>query len=724
MGKRIKILYRISSWLLMLLMIASIFLVIPLTANAAEITKEEKNYDIAVVFDNSGSMYGNKRWCRAKYAMEIFASMLNYPKDKLHIFPMWKVTTDGSKPESGGDFSAFEIKNVKDIDKISNMYTPIPSDTPFAPVLEAHEYLKSSKANEKWLIVLTDGEFNRMERDVKIPELKGNSLRQRLIQLATNGIKIQYLGFAGAESLTPDEANSFFAKNSDDTSLKNDLIEICNYIFQRSILPSNRLGGTSLNLDLSMKNLIVFAQGKNANIDSLKDSNGKEIKVTLNSGRRKFSDISAGGQYKNSPVDEDLAGQVVTFAACPKGNYTLSYSGADSIQIFYEPDVDIDVSLENSDGERVNGPDDFFAGEYTVTSRITDSSTGEDVTTHELMGNNVKLKTYVKTSKDSGYKEFDNGSKIEFKPDDKTEIYIEGEYLGKYKITSKDDPKLAWLNELKVKQKTFDFVINATVLQPHSWFKIRDHENWKPIKISMTLDGQPLTDEQMANVKLSVTASGGLKCRYEPIQGESAYNVYIAQDESGKFIKPKTGNYKLHASATYTGEYDNDESAEANASFDIQWYSKFWRWLLWILIILAIIIIILLVLNHPTLPSSLYLYAKKTSNVIKTNGTVINLSSDLYPGEIRCEAKACTPLKDRGKTTASFEVKDIKPLGSVLWYEIDNSKFKKVNGKYVNEDNETIDQVKPKIRVSDETELKWKTTSRTVTGKIYINHNN
>ena len=80
-------------------------------------------------------------------------------------------------------------------------------------------------------------------------------------------------------------------------------------------------------------------------------------------------------------------------------------------------------------------------------------------------------------------------------------------------------------------------------------------------------------------------------------------------------------------------------------------------------------------------------------------------------------------MKDRGKPTAGFEIKDIRPIGSVNWYEIDGSRFKKTNGRYVNDDGETISQVKPKIRVSDDTELKWNTNRHTVTGRIYINHN-
>lgn len=595
MKKKTRVLYRISSLLLMLLMIMSVFCTIPFTASAATVTKSEKNYDIAVVFDNSGSMYQNQGWCRAKYAMEIFASMLNYDKDKLHIFPMWEVTTDGSQPNSGGSYAAIEVKSKKDIDKISNLYTVRPSNTPFAPITEAYNYLKTSTADEKWLVILTDGEFNQEARG------QGASidLQKRVSSLASKEIKVQYLGFGGATALKANEANNFFAKKSSDTSLKDDLIGICNSIFQRSVLPSNRLNGEKLNLDLSMKNVIVFAQGANAKITSLKDSSGKEVAVSLDSGRRKYSDIKAKG-YADAPIDTSLVGQVVTFTACPKGEYTLSYTGADKIQIFYEPDVDIDISFTNSDGQKIEKPEDFVAGEYTVNSKIVDASTREDVTSHELMGKDVKLSTYVKTSKDSERKEYANGSKINFEPDDSTEIWVEGEYLGKYKISSKDDKRWDWLNQIKILPKPVAFILEATVLQPDSWFILREHDSWKPIKVSMLLEGQELSDEQLDKVKLVIQTDNDLKYRYEPIFGESAYNIYIAQDESAKYIEPETGKYQLSITATYTDEYEETiPSNTEKTTFEIQKYSKLLRNLitlgiiLLVLIILAIITIIL-----------------------------------------------------------------------------------------------------------------------------------
>lgn len=593
----------ISSLLLFLFVMASMVTIFPLTISAASIDKTEKSYDIAVVFDNSGSMYQNQGWCRAKYAMEIFASMLNYDKDKLHIFPMWEVTTDGSQPDSGGSYAAIEVKSKKDIDKISNLYTVHPSNTPFAPITEAYNYLKTSNSDEKWLIILTDGEFNQEDRG------KGSAidLQKRVSSLASKEIKVQYLGFGGATALKANEADNFFAKKSSDTSLKDDLIGICNLIFQRSVLPSNRLNGEKLNLDLSMKNVIVFAQGANAKIISLKDSSGKEVAVSLDSGQRKYSDIKAKG-YADAPIDTSLAGQVVTFAACPKGEYTLSYSGAEKIQIFYEPDVDIDISFTNSDGQKIEKPEDFVAGEYTVNSRIVDASTNEDVTSHELMGNDVKISTYVKTSKDSERKKYANGSKIIFEPDDSTEIWVEGEYLGKYKISSKDDKKWDWLAGLNVKELAIDFKINA--LAEQTWYKLKDHDKWKPIRVVLTIDGQPLTEKQLALTKFSVAINDGLKYRIEEIPGESAFNVYLSQDESGKYIEPEIGKYKLTATATYVDEYGKEVKApDEPVEFEIAKYGAFLSWLIrnlwWIVLIIILFLAWLSYMLQKALPKTI-----------------------------------------------------------------------------------------------------------------------
>lgn len=804
-------------------------------------TKAHKSYDIAVVFDNSGSMYmGNndKAWCRATYAMEIFASMLDYENgDKLTIYPMWEVTTDGSTPSPGNVArecnTPIIVQSKSDIDKISNLFTICASGTPFTPVEKAYEALKSSTASQRWLIVLTDGQFSG---------INGEGVRERFMDIAKSGINIQYLGLgdeASIKDLKEDKNKGLYYKLSygDGTGLMTDLVDICNAIFQRTILPDDYYYNNTLNLDLSMKKVIVFVQGQGAKIDSLKTASGETISPIQTSGQRKFSEFGCGRHSQGTTfgIDNTLYGEVVTFANCPKGQYFLECVGAEKVQIFYEPDVDIKVSLVNSDGIAIDASaGGIDADKYTISSKFVDSVTGEDVTNHVLMGNDVSFVTYVKASGESSATPYKDGATIEFKPDDQTEVVVEGTYLKDYTITTKGDPNAfplplivrnktydlkAWFsgqtadykvmdylqwqalradlsidgrpltsdemsrtqfvsngdvsfyaealpnesayviyigkdenNQAKVPQigqheselrfiysdergnqfecgskllfnVMCDFDVTAVVEQSQNWYKTGDHEKWKPIKLIVSVDGKPLTEEQLSKVTPSINFEKDISYRCETVPSESAFFVYIGNDQNGSYVEPSTGKYKMQVAATFADEYGNSFTDDADASFEVQKYSKFWVWLFWILILLALLILIMTFLNHPTLPTSIYFYVKRSCQPIKINGNKLALSSDLYRGEIGCTAKACSPFKDRGKPTSAFEVVSIKPLGSVNWYELDGLRYKKENGKYVDSEGHTIDEAKPKVRITDETELKWNTNRHTVTGKIYINHN-
>lgn len=590
---------KISKFLCVLLLIATVIGMIPnsISVDAAEITKDEKVYEIAVVFDNSGSMYNNsKAWCRAKYAMEIFASMLNYENgDKLKIFPMWEVTTDGSTPLTGGSYKAIEINDEKDIDKISNLYTVNPSNTPFAPIEEAYNSLKSSNAEEKWLVVLTDGTFNENKRGEFAPV----DLRGRLLEYASQSIKVQYLGFGGADSLKADESRYFYSKQSQDAELKDDLVSICNTIFQRSVLPDSKLNGNELTLDISMKNLIVFVQGSNAKIVSMEDESGKEIDITLNSGQRKFSNIKARGM-DNAPVDDTLAGQVVTFASCEKGTYTLNYSGADKIQVFYEPDVDISVILKNDDGEVVDiAKDEVVSGDYTLDYSIVDNVTGEDVTNSELLGDDMTLTGSVINSEGEEVP-VENGGTVTLEPDEATYFKVEGTYLKKYKISTEDN---AEGYTIKVDYPKSDKVsVKAEVTQSQNWYKIKDHEDWKPIKATVEMNGQKLTDEELELVQWDIKSSEKLELWYEVLPGESACNIYIGENEQGEFVEPKTGSYKLEIKATMLDEYEREISGTDTAKFEIQTYSAIWRWLIYVVIFGILLLLILFYMSRKVLP--------------------------------------------------------------------------------------------------------------------------
>lgn len=601
MTKKMTALKRALSVLLLILTVMSSVTVISVTAGTAGVTKAEETYDIALVFDNSGSMYydiktgDQSRWCYAKYAMEIFASMLDYEKDRLRIFPMWELTYDGKtipKPdkalsgdniiaedESGnpiGKYDPIEIKSVSDIDYIHNIYTTRwAAGTPYAPIVEAHNALKDSKASQRWIVVLSDGEFTLDSRNTSASFSK-TDLEKRLLAITKDDINVQYLGFGSATQLTATPDRGFYTQVPDSEkpardALKDSLVEVCNRIFKRDELKSKYLNGTELTLDISMRKLIVFVQGNDAKVGVITDGSGNSYKPVMDAGQRKYSEIIAYGY--TGGVDNSLAGQVVTFGELPKGKYNLEYSGADKIQIFYEPDVDIDVVLVNSDGVEIKGSEEGIpVGEYKVIAKIVDRNTGEDVTDHELMGGNVDIRVKVKTSKDGDFKEYENGATINLTEDEDTKIVIVGTYLEDYTITSEGDPDLEWMTlGFDVIIPAHDFKIETEVTQPEATYKIKEHDSWQPVKLKASLEGAPLTDEQMKNIQLTLSCDPELAVRYEIIPGESAYNVYISETADGGYKEPQAGDYTLSVSARYV-DNNSETPANASAAFKIEGY--------------------------------------------------------------------------------------------------------------------------------------------------------
>ena len=134
------------------LLVLTFMLGIALPAPAVEtsIEKPVTTYDIAVVYDNSASMYNGdsaNSWCRAKFAMEIFGSMLNFANgDRMTIFPMWYVSTEPTPAVKAGTVKPVTIESIEDLDKIRYMFTPGDDgrETPFTPVDEAFSFLQSS----------------------------------------------------------------------------------------------------------------------------------------------------------------------------------------------------------------------------------------------------------------------------------------------------------------------------------------------------------------------------------------------------------------------------------------------------------------------------------------------------------------------------------------------------------------------------------------------------
>ena len=678
---RVKAFYKgmYSFVIVLLLLFASIFSTIGVSAkdNGSLLKKANRKYDIAVVFDNSGSMYtdksepeyaDNKAWCRAKYSMEIFASMLDYDNgDKLSIYPMWPVTTDGKTNSKGSD-KAIKINKFSDVDKINKIYTPDPLGTPFTPVKSAYNYLKKSDgSNEKWLIILTDGKFD---------DIKESDLKKKLIACTNGNVNVQYLGIgdkAQLDGIKDGEYKNFYVTNSSDTSLKEDLVDICNNIFERIELDKKYLKNKKLTLDISMSNLVVFAQGKKAKINSLKNSEGSEIKKIQDTEQIKYSTISAGGKYKNSLWDDTLAGQVVTFDSCPKGKYTLDYSGVESIQIFYEPDVYLAATLTDSEGNVISEEElskGVAPGDYNVNFSLLDSCTNEDMTDSKLLA--VKdIKGFI-TDENGNKTEIEDGEKITLKPDTKLKLDATASYLNGYKLSMSDRGSSLDINVNPPEQDKIEVKIKVNQLD--NWYTLLEHEDWKSIRVNVTRDGKKLTDEELASYNSKLTFSDNLTYSYKMLSGESAYEVYVATDNNGKYVEPKEGMYELTANVSTKDEYGRTLEGKDSEKIRITKYPNWVKWVIVGLAFLLLALLVLLYLMRKALPPKVSFNSinSKITNQGRPVNVVLNppkykRSRNMRDGSLTIDMYPITMFETSASVSVTFKLKAVDRLLTTLF---------------------------------------------------------
>lgn len=129
--------------LFVLVFIISIMSVLQVYAIESGVKKDTITHDIAIVFDNSGSMYDDTdRWSQSLYAIGVFASMLDYDAgDSLGIYPMGEISI-GKNGTSSAERLEITKSNIKDISRI---YCKSTSETIVRPAYTASAYLQTRR---------------------------------------------------------------------------------------------------------------------------------------------------------------------------------------------------------------------------------------------------------------------------------------------------------------------------------------------------------------------------------------------------------------------------------------------------------------------------------------------------------------------------------------------------------------------------------------------------
>lgn len=559
-----------------------------LISQAAEVQKSGARA-IYVVFDNSGSMYGpgNMAWSQATYAMEVFAAMMNYDNgDQMKIFPMHDVTTDGT-----GATSSITVSSISDIAQIHNMYTPQPLGTPYTQVNTAANelaaLLDSGGAAEGWLVVLTDGDFDS--------DLPATNLQTDLEQKAEmrDNMYVQYLAMGSDIKTVADakeEIGLYSQKVENSSQVINELAVISNRIFERNEYTSLKNDG-SLSFDIPLSRLIVFAQGSDVSINSLKNKEGSEINLESNY-EVSCSSTDGGGLTSfvtETPTkDTSLKGQVAVFSdtsAIMEGDYTLDVAGADSVKIYYEPDVRFGAGLYRGD-EQIDAAT-IEGGSYSVRVGFVNQLTGEFIENTSLLGEpeyklTVNGEEYGLGGSSGAYQS------VEIQADgDLLEISADVTYLNNY--TDHID--------MSFQVCTLDMEVEA----PKSAALKEIPDGSGRMTVEATRNGEPLTEEQWKNASVDVEckdSEGGefsIEWEVEPGEDVSTWTVSPRYKDGDMF---STGTGPADITVSVSTEIDGQQYGKSeNVSMEIQddrnpidYLKKYWKEITVCLILLILIL--------------------------------------------------------------------------------------------------------------------------------------
>ncbi len=546
-----------------LLAVLLLVMCLPFGVLAAE--KKDVTREIAVVFDNSGSMYmWRDDWCRATYAVEVFAAMMN-EGDTLKVFPMNPVTTSKGEYPQG---SAITVKSPADIAEVHEMYTPRAGGTPIESIYYAFDSLKTSTADEKWLVVITDGgTFHKgnMEMDGSATARELTKLLGEYVEYADD-VFVQYLGI-GAGTAQPDLPQSTHYRSAvatDSSQIVGTLTQACNEIFGRDTLPDSCRSGQQVNFDVTMKKMIVFAQGAGAAVNSLSGPSGAVAEVPNTRYTVTYSDKGCGN-YDTYEIDDTLGGVVVTYGAASAGTYTLDYTGTD-VAIYYEPDVSLKATVVDADGNVLDGNDpnlNLTAGQYTITYELIDNGTGA-ATTSNLLG----TVEYNATATIGGSQmPLQSGVPVTLEEGQTLEFDIRAAYLSGYeaRFTSSDyflhgqnlrpaAPEAAGALAMQLTGGAAEYTVSSLAANA-------------VYTVIFTYEGVPLTVEEMQDLQLTLDVPAGIEGTVAKDEAASRATVSLAP-AGGQALAP--GDMTFTVSGVLPHDNTDDATGSVSGTFAIK----------------------------------------------------------------------------------------------------------------------------------------------------------
>jgi hypothetical protein len=337
---------------------------------------EEKSKAIHIVYDDSVSMIKDRideyhpykysdRWAQNKYAMEVFAAMLE-EKDTMNVYYLsdFDIITQNPEYEKGNtnasagvEINGYDLQNG--VKKIHDMVT-IARNTPYDAVKKAYEDLLKKDVDVRWLVILSDGYFNQ-ENGREVPEgsVNVNKYFEEYTKDIKNNVKIILLAMgdvADKLDIKQDRKTIYFNKAKNNDEILEQITEICNIIFNRSPYPFPMDDKQELEFDLPTE-ILVFAQGPSVEVYGIKGTADSNPRYKINVRYTEKEKASVNINYlKDQDVytSSELTGIVAKFQNIPKGKYNLDIQGAKKVDVYIKPDVNLKIKMFGNKEIRVS----------------------------------------------------------------------------------------------------------------------------------------------------------------------------------------------------------------------------------------------------------------------------------------------------------------------------------------------------------------------------------
>lgn len=627
---------------------------VDVTYAAKSKSSTESKKRIAMVMDNSGSMYekGVKRWSQVKYAMEVFASMLN-EGDELYIFPMHNATVGKNGGQTYNQNNPLLISK-DNLDDIHNIYSVGKNGdlggTPFSTVIAANKFLKDTKEAgnvENWLVILADGEFtvpskkrknkyiyDTARRNAPKETRKKDAEKEAEIKKMASNVNVEYLIFNDEKSKSGGQTDvkegqyhrTYAADNSD--SIIQSLITSCNNIFKRDYFENvtgdgNGIDGENLNFDVSMKKIFIMAQSKNAKIKGIGGETTKETKKFTTSDVDTSRECVDGKSARENGVETDnsLGGVMAVFkdVKVPDGNSAkvladgINISDNKKCFITYEVDADMNIILTSTKtGDKVKLPNDSLPeGEYKVEIGIYDQQNGHrlDKGKHksDLIGDFHIDKAEINVGGEDIDIQHMNGKSIKIKGfGAKGHIDVVGHYGNKIKYyvnTMADDTKAKWKFTTAKK-------VGLKLERKAKYYTLSGIEEGEGIIAHLSLNDENLSDEALSDMEVQVKSDKVLGYETIPMKGKSAYRIkFRGKDDKGRITEKGTHDLKVRAVQKSTSA----KSKVKEETITITTLPIWLYWLIGFLILLLLLALAAFILTRKAGPKTIVSDRKKES---------------------------------------------------------------------------------------------------------------